>query len=52
MGPVLTEFSPFRHVYAPSCTLRMDLGAVWWSDLELEEGCRLEDIYIYIYIYI
>ena len=33
--PVLTEFSPFHHVYAPSCTLRMYLRAVWWSHLEL-----------------
>ena len=26
--PVVTEFSPFRHVYAPSCTLRTYLRAV------------------------
>ena len=50
--PVLTEFSPFHHVYAPLCALRTYLRAVWWSHLELGEGCRLEDIYIYIYIYI
>ena len=49
--PVLTEFSPFHHMYAPLCALRRYLGAVWWSHLELGEGCRLEDIYIYIYIY-
>ena len=36
--PVLTEFSPFRHVYAPSCTLRTHLRAVWWSHLELGKG--------------
>ena len=50
--PVLTEFSPFHHMYAPLCALRTYLRAVWWSHLELGEGCRLEDIYIYIYIYI
>ena len=44
--PVLTEFSPFHHMYAPSCALRTYLRAVSWSHLELEEGCRLEDIYI------
>ena len=33
--PVLTEFSPFHHVYARSCALRMYLRAVWWSHLEL-----------------
>ena len=48
--PILTEFSLFHHMYAPLCALRMYLGAVWWSHLELGEGCRLEDIYIYIYI--
>ena len=47
--PVLTEFSPFHHVYAPVCALRTYLMAVWWSHRELGEGCRLEDIYIYIY---
>ena len=47
--PVLTEFSLFHHMYAPLCALRTYLGAVWWSHLELGEGCRLEDIYIYIY---
>ena len=50
--PVLTEFSPFHHMYAPLCALRTYLRAVWWSHLELGEGCRLENIYIYIYIYI
>ena len=49
--PNLTLFSLFRHMYAPSCTLRACLRAVWCSHLELGEGCRLEDIYIYIYIY-
>ena len=43
--PVLTEFSPFHHMYAPLCALRTYLRAVWWSHLELGEGCRLEDIY-------
>ena len=42
--PVLTEFSLFHHMYAPLCALRTYLGAVWWSHLELGEGCR---IYIY-----
>ena len=46
--PVLTEFSPFHQMYAPLCALRKYLRAVWWSHLELGEGCRLEDIYIYI----
>ena len=50
--PVLTKFSPFHHMYAQRCALRTYLRAVWWSDLELGEGCRLEDIYTYIYIYI
>ena len=49
--PVLIEFSPFHHMYAPLCALRTYLRAVWWSHLELGEGCQLEDIYIYIYIY-
>ena len=31
--PVLTEFSPFHHMYAPSCTLRTYRRAVWWSHL-------------------
>ena len=48
--PVLTEFSPLHHMYAPLCALCTYLKAVWWSHLELGEGCRLEDIYIYIYI--
>ena len=50
--PVLTEFRPFHHLYAPLCALRTYLGAVWWSHLELGEWCRLEDICIYIYIVI
>ena len=50
--PVLTEFSPFHHMYAPLCARRTYLRAVWWSHLELGEGCRLEDTYIYVYIYI
>ena len=50
--PVLTEFSPFHHMYAPLSALRTYLRAVWCSHLELGEGCRLEDIYIYIYTYI
>ena len=45
--PVVTEFSPFHHMYAPLCALRTYLRAVWWSHLELGEGCRLEDIYYY-----
>ena len=36
--PVLTKFSPFRHMYAPSYTLHTYLGAVWWSHLELGRG--------------
>ena len=51
-GPVLTEFSPFHHIYAPLCAFRTYLRAMWLSHLELGEGCRLEDIYIYIYIYL
>ena len=39
-------------MYGPLCALRTYLRAVWWSHLELGEGCRLEDICIYIYIYI
>ena len=50
--PVLTELSPFHHMYAPLCALRMYLRAVRWSHLELGGGCRLEDTYVYIYIYI
>ena len=50
--PVLTEFSPFHHMYRPLCGLRTYLRAVWWSHLQLGEGCRLEDIYIHIYIYV
>ena len=47
--PLLMGFSPFHHMYAPLCDLRTYLRALWWSHLELGEGCRLEDIYIYIY---
>ena len=36
--PVLTEFSPFHHMYAPLCAFRTYLRAVWWSHLELGEG--------------
>ena len=43
----MTEFSPFHHMYAPLCALCTYLRAVWWSHLELGEGCRLEDIYYY-----
>ena len=45
--PVLTQFSPFHHMYAPPCALRTYLRDVWWRHLELREGCRLEDIYYY-----
>ena len=33
--PVLTECSPFHHMYEPLCALRMYLRAVWWSHLDL-----------------
>ena len=36
--PVLTEFSPFHHIYAPRCALCTYLRAVWWSHLELGRG--------------
>ena len=36
--PNLTQFSPFLHMYAPSCTLCVYLRAVWWSHLELGRG--------------
>ena len=36
--PVLTEFSPFHHMYAPLCALRTYVRAVWWSHLELGRG--------------
>ena len=36
--PLLTKFSPFCHVYAPSCTLRTYLRALWWSHVELGRG--------------
>ena len=45
--PVLTEFSPFQDMYAPVCALRTYLRAVWWSHLELGEGCRSEDILLH-----
>ena len=37
--PVLMEFSPFQHMSAPLCAFRTYLTAVWWSHLELGEGC-------------
>ena len=49
--PVLTKFSPFHHMYAPSCTLHTYLGAVWWSHLELGRGVQIRG-YIHIYIYV
>ena len=36
--PNLTQFRPFRHMYAPNSTLRAYLRAVWWSHLELVRG--------------
>ena len=36
--PVLTKFSPFRRMYAPSYTLRTYLKAFLWSHLELGRG--------------
>ena len=36
--PTLTQFSGFRHMYAPSCALRRYLRAVRWSHLELGRG--------------
>ena len=33
--PVLTECSPFHHMYAPRGALCTYLRAVWWSHLEL-----------------
>ena len=36
--PKLTQFSPFPHMYAPSCTLGAYLRAVWWNHLELGRG--------------
>ena len=36
--PLVIDFSPFRHMYAPSCTLRTHLRNVWWSHLELGRG--------------
>ena len=38
LKPVLTQFNRFRHMYAPSCTLRTYLTTVWWSHLELGRG--------------
>ena len=35
--PVFTQFSPFLHMYAPSCTLHMYLLAVLWSHVELQQ---------------
>ena len=35
---IWTQFSPFRHMYAPSCTLRMHLTVILWSHLELGRG--------------
>ena len=36
--PYLTQVSPFRQMYAPSCTLRAYVRALWWSHLELGRG--------------
>ena len=36
--PVLMEFSPFHHVYAPRCVFRTYTRAVWRSHLELGRG--------------
>ena len=36
--PNLTQFSPFGHMYAPTCTLRAYLRGVWWNHLELGRG--------------
>ena len=36
--PVLTNFSPFLHMYASLSALRTYLRAVWWSHLELGRG--------------
>ena len=36
--PLLTEFSPFDHIYAPRCTLCTHLRALWWSHVELGRG--------------
>ena len=36
--PNLTQFSRFRHMYVPSCTLRAYLRAVMWSHLEFGRG--------------
>ena len=36
--PVLNKFSPFRHMYAPSCALCTYLRALLWSHLELGRG--------------
>ena len=35
---VLTEFSPFHHMYAPICALHTYIRAVWWIHLELGRG--------------
>ena len=36
--PALNELSPFRHMYAPICTLCTYLRALWWSHVELGRG--------------
>ena len=36
--PVLTQFSAFRRMYGPSCTLRTYLTAVWRSHQEVGRG--------------
>ena len=36
--PILTQCSPLRHMYAPSCTLRTYLRAILWSHLDLGRG--------------
>ena len=40
--PVLTEFSPFHHMYAPLCALRTYLKAVWWSHLEYARSTAVD----------
>ena len=50
--PNLTQFSPFRHMYAPSCTLRTYLRAVWWKPPGVGERGVDKRIYTYTYIYI
>ena len=36
--PVLTEFSPFHHMYVPLGALHTYIRAVWWSRLDLGRG--------------